>query len=806
MKNDSHVLRRTDTPSDPFPGFPAELGFMQRYTWPASWVAPENNNNDSFVTAYRLELTCDKPEKFSIYVTADQRYWLYLDGRRIGSGSERGSMRKWFYEEYELELSEGKHSLGTITWYLKDKAPWAQVTSQPGFLLAAQEPFTEKLSTGLAPWQSRALPNVTTLDPGLQINSTIGCGARILHEGLAFSDVFKDNIGSWSGVKNILPGNNGFYQGTSPSVWVLSPGRLPSMLYRKWIGATISLAAPLKDNKQPLKLVDSIPALIDNWQDLLDKGKPGVVVPANTAQRILIDLGDYCCSYYSLKVSSGTGAEITVSAAERLSTNPDTPVAPPERHTIDGMFHVGIFDRYRINCQGPHCCEPLWWQAGRWIQIDVKTTCEPLVINSLEFHETRYPLQDNSKFESDDDILNAIVPVCYRTLQNCAHETYMDCPYWEQLQYLGDTRIQALLTYITNLDPRLPEKALDCFKYSISGSAPFIASNFPSRSIQIIPPFSLWWICMLYDYALWRGNPQFVGELLPMCWWIMDHFLLQRCDDGLVKSPKGWNYVDSVGFPHGEPPGSIPGQVSGLINLQVILALNAVGDMSTWTGEVERAAYADRLAAEMAASCEKAFWDPKQQLLADDLEHISFSEHTQSLALLSGRFHSTVNKSAQDVLGKDSDLIQAGPYFSHYICLALHKIGAGDRLCQRLASWKRFLDAGFHTFPEHDIQGRSDCHAWSAHPLFHFLHSILGVRPGQMGFRSVVIEPCLGPLKNVSGKIPHPEGDISVKIDVTDRACLAEVTLPEGLPGIFRWGMESRELHAGTQRLEFTMN
>ena len=29
----------------------------------------------------------------------------------------------------------------------------------------------------------------------------------------------------------------------------------------------------------------------------------------------------------------------------------------------------------------------------------------------------------------------------------CAHETYMDCPYYEQLQYGGDTRLEILATY-----------------------------------------------------------------------------------------------------------------------------------------------------------------------------------------------------------------------------------------------------------------------------------------------------------------------------------------------------------------------
>ena len=40
-------------------------------------------------------------------------------------------------------------------------------------------------------------------------------------------------------------------------------------------------------------------------------------------------------------------------------------------------------------------------------------------------------------------------------------------------------------------------------------------ARYPGRDVQVIAPFALWWIGMVYDYALWRSDPDFVAALLP---------------------------------------------------------------------------------------------------------------------------------------------------------------------------------------------------------------------------------------------------------------------------------------------------
>jgi hypothetical protein len=122
--------------------------------------------------------------------------------------------------------------------------------------------------------------------------------------------------------------------------------------------------------------------------------------------------------------------------------------------------------------------------------------------------ETRYPTEMESRFESHDQRLSDVTPIMLRVLQMCSHETYMDCPFYEQLQYIGDTRLQVLTSYTLMQDDRLARKALLIFDESRLPEG-LTYSRYPSRVLQITRPFSIWWAAMVHDYAMWRDDFDF---------------------------------------------------------------------------------------------------------------------------------------------------------------------------------------------------------------------------------------------------------------------------------------------------------
>ena len=152
----------------------------------------------------------------------------------------------------------------------------------------------------------------------------------------------------------------------------------------------------------------------------------------------------------------------------------------------------------------------------------------------------------------------------------------------------------------------------------------------------------------------------------------------------------------------------------------------------------------------------------------------------------------------------DTTITQATYYFGYYVLEALNRAGMGDRYVEQLEPWQTMLAIGLTTTPEEPDPTRSDSHAWSAHPNYGLLATVLGIRPAESGFRSVSITPQLGSLRHAEGTVPHPYGDIDVAlVRDGDTGLTATVTLPPGLSGTFQWRGVQRPIQSGRQVLEF---
>jgi hypothetical protein len=150
----------------------------------------------------------------------------------------------------------------------------------------------------------------------------------------------------------------------------------------------------------------------------------------------------------------------------------------------------------------------------------------------------------------------------------------------------------------------------------------------------------------------------------------------------------------------------------------------------------------------------------------------------------------------------DTTMTQATYYYSYYVLEALRQAGLSDQYIDQLAPWQDMLSLGLTTTPENPEPTRSDSHAWSAHPNYGLLATVLGIRPGESGFRSVHIRPALGDLEFAEGVMPHEKGLINVSLKRTPEGGIrAMISLPEGLDGIFEWEGQKTRLASGTQEI-----
>lgn len=790
---------RAETPPPPWESGPA---------WLARWLRPPASLHRPFVVAYRLCFEVAVDTVVQVVASADERYDIFLDGRRIGRGPERGDALHWAYEGYELSLPAGRHTLVARTWSLGELSPMAQISASAGFILSpVQAKHVPLLATGHAPWDFKVLPGYSFTDP----MSAWGTGARLDLQGGRFAWGFEQGEGAdWSAAETGPAGNSDLTRNVPSGEHVLRPAELPAMLDQTVSGIRVRLiSAPDGDTTSniPVQAADHIAGEEPAWRRFLAGTQP-LTVPPHTQRRVILDLNDYYCAYHALRTGGGAGALVRICWQESLYENLSGS-NKGHRDEVEGKYFVttwwkkdGIGDTFRPDGGEDRLFESLWWHAGRYVEIFVVTQDQPLTLRQLVLRETRYPLEMESRIEFDEPRLSAIVPLAVRTLQMCSHETYMDCPYFEQLMYIGDCRIEALITHAISRDDRLPRKALRTFEWSRLYNG-LTQSRYPSRIRQIIPSFSLWWIAMLHDYAHWRSDRELVRELLPASRGVLDYFLNCRVEDGLIGGMMGWNFLDwTPGWPGGVPPGGKDG-ANASFNWQVVLALRQASELERYAGEHAIARRYQRLAKELSQSINARFWNAGRGLYADALDHATYSEHAQCLALLAGGVPAGRKKPLARHLLAAPDLTRATIYFSHYLFEAYRLLGRADALLDRMSMWSDLANCGFKTLLEHPEPARSDCHAWASHPLFHQLATLAGIRPAAPEFARVEIAPLLGSLTRAHARLVHPQGEILLDLERTGTRVKARVTLPAGVPGVFRWRGKSVALQPGPQTVEF---
>lgn len=75
----------------------------------------------------------------------------------------------------------------------------------------------------------------------------------------------------------------------------------------------------------------------------------------------------------------------------------------------------------------------------------------------------------------------------------------------------------------------------------------------------------------------------------------------------------------------------------------------------------------------------------------------------------------------------------------------------------------------------------SAAHGWSGWISWILQACVLGIRPVSPGFRRIRVSPRLGPLQQVSGRVPTPLGAISAAWVRTEEVLSLDMTLPEGI-------------------------
>lgn len=425
--------------------------------WQARWITvPGTEAHDYGVYRFRKTISLSSvPGSFIVHVSADNRYKLFVNEKLVSHGPARGEIYHWNYETVDLApfLTSGENIISAIVWNTGEYGNEAQISFRTAFIIQGNG-SAEAIINSDKSWSSSRNEAYTANPPQLIYSYYAAGPGEKVDFNLEEKD-WKKNIplNGWKPAQELYKGlPKGVFFWTDG--WMLRPRKIPPMEL-----------TPMRLKK--LRKAEGIEA-----PQNFPEQKVSLTVPAGKKIVLLLDQGHLTNGYPYLNFSGGKNAVITMGYAEALYVDEGDKKDwraqnhKGNRNDIEKKRFSGVKDEIISSGASSQEYSPLWWRTWRYMQIEITTKDEPLILEDVYGVFTGFPFQMKASFDAGNSMLDSILETGWRTARLCATETYMDCPYYEQLQYVGDTRIQALVSLYNAGDDRLMKNAIELLDQS----------------------------------------------------------------------------------------------------------------------------------------------------------------------------------------------------------------------------------------------------------------------------------------------------------------------------------------------------
>ena len=513
----------------------------------------------------------------------------------------------------------------------------------------------------------------------------------------------------------------------------------------------------------------------------LNGGDAAVTLEPKRRYVTVLDAGELTTGFLILKMHGGAGSTVRIRYSESYYRMEDGKARKEMRDDAEHGVIIGHEDVYLPSGREEEIYEPFWFRTFRFIRLEMDTGDEPLTMEPPAYLETGYPLEEKTKIESSAPWVNGVWDISLRTLKRCMHETFEDCPYYEQLQYTMDTRSQILFSYMVSGDTRLAEKAMQDYRCSLMPDG-LLMSRYPTREPQVIPTFNIYFIFMVEDYYWQTGEVEHIRKYRSVIDGILEWFEDRIGSQGLIENLGYWPFVDWVdGWEHGVPAATVKGPAT-VHSLMYAAGLQSAARLNELTGRKHMAAEYDRRSREILQQVENQCWSDTEGLFKDGPKISEFSQHTQIWAVLTGLVK---GKRAKSIMKKSlalDDIYICSYSMRFYLLRALEMTNLYERSEGIWKDWQEMLEQHLTTCPEDNVNMRSDCHGWSALALYEFTRCILGVKPLEPGWAKIAIEPHVLSLPDFSGIVTTPRGIVKVSWKKQAERFAISGQVPDGVP------------------------
>ena len=759
--------------------------------WNAKWISfPGISGKESGVYHFRKQFNLKiKPEHFKIHVSGDSRYKLFVNGKLVSFGPANSDITHWNYETVDIgeHLRAGNNFIASVVWNFGELNPISIFSLRTAFIIQGSTPQEEMINTN-STWKcfhNTAYQTIQVTEE--MVNGYYAASPGEMMDANKYPwnwEKTNYNDSEWKKAEIIgrADQRTDRWTGIWPAMWMLVERDIPAMelKYQR---------IPQYKKEEGIRLPKNFP-----------NKKTSFVIAPHSKVKILLDQTYVTTAFPVIVAKNGKNSKITLAYSESLFF-PDTH-DKGNRNIIKGKEFKGMKDVFICDGKGERTFKTLDWRAFRYLELTIETQNEALEFLDIYSIYTAYPFELKSKFNANSKEIDEILDVGWRTARVCAHETYMDTPYYERLQYVGDTRIQGLISIYNSGDTRLLKKAIEQINNSrIPEGVTY--SRYPSSVMQLIPPFSLWWIGMVHDYWMYDPDEQFVKEMLPGVRSVLSFFHSYQAKNGSVENLPWWNFMDwTKQWVWGIP---VTGSSDRTASIDILLyqAYLWAADLENKIGNKGMSQEYSANAALLKSTIFELYFNKDKGLFADTEEKDFFSEQTNTLAITSGLIHGEQAKKIMSILLTDTSLNQCTSYFQYYFNVALRVSGYGNKYIDQLDEWKDQLALGLTTWRETPEPSRSDCHAWSSSPNIELFRTVLGIRSAAAGYKKVLIEPHPGDMNQISGSVPHPKGTINVTIEkINKNRTHIQINLPIGVDGELYWKKKTYFL-TGKEKYEF---
>ncbi|WP_269524508.1 alpha-L-rhamnosidase C-terminal domain-containing protein [Coraliomargarita parva] len=724
----------------------------------AKWIWPQRVHWDlqNCYAQFRKEFELPKvPKKAPLFITADQSYQLYINGHYVCRGPARGFQSHWPYDEVDVaaylqagsnQIAIRAHNPGFSNFqYLHQ--------GYAGLLVAAKWGKTSLQSD--SSWRCRRQTGLKRdmVPTSLQLFPQESIDLRIEDPDWMRAG-YNDSL--WNDlVCELAVGCLPWYGLESRGIPMLKEATQD-------IGKVIGEA---RGNCAPDYLTTRNLSVTRHEEGL--EHKPSQVSEASTIRfqktgkakwrSVLIDLGKIHVGSTLLEIEGAQAGEI-IEAAYYETVDPDT-LCPH----YDTDAHCRMAFSNRLICRTGSNSHEFYHPYGfRYMILTVRDTRGPITVHH-RLRSTLYPIEQKGSFNSSDKALNAIWETCAWTEQVCSLDAYVDTPHREQAQWWGDARVQAWNTFHLSGDSRLFKRGIDQIASQTTldgvtyGHAPTTAHG------CVLPDFTLIWMLTLWDYYWQTGSLDAFKEHQETIVNALAYFESQLDKEtGLLRyDHRFWLFLDWTGLhKHG---------CSSVYNLWYLHALDRLSQMYSLIGDSESETACIRKAKRLRRSLRRLI-NSEGLMQGGYAEDGALAEessvHAQTLAILTGLAPKQTKTMLEQrllpyVRGELKTDITPSAYWVTYVYTVLSEHGYGEEVLDDIRTrWTPMVEYGT-TWENFDpVKGHeSFSHAWSAHPLFHFMQILGGIRQTAPEWAEVVIESTYKG-DHADTTIPSPRGMI----------------------------------------------